>query len=166
MTVAVRRSSDRANNKARSTAIYFNRRKNMADTREGEAAGTARTWTDKAGNQAKGTTQEAGAKAKEATAGMLENVKDKVQDVAAGASELVGKAKDTAQEWASSVGDAAVQVKDKAQAVAGFAVENVRAAEQDVTAFIRRYPLPALLVGFGVGFLLGQVLRRRSSGAG
>jgi ElaB/YqjD/DUF883 family membrane-anchored ribosome-binding protein len=138
---------------------FFRRRKTMADMREkiSEGAGTARAWTEKAADQAK---QAAGAKTKEATSGIVGAVTEKVQEVAAGASELAGKAKDTAQEWASSVGDAAVQVKDKAQAAAGVATEKVGELGQDVTTLIRRYPLSALLVAAGAGFLLGQVLRR------
>jgi ElaB/YqjD/DUF883 family membrane-anchored ribosome-binding protein len=91
-------------------------------------------------------------------------VKETAQDVSAGAAELVGKAKDTAQEWASSVGGAAVGAKDQAQQMASTAVEKVGDVGQELTALIRRYPLQALLVGFGVGFLLGQVLLRPSSG--
>ena len=130
------------------------------------AANTAKPWNEKAGDQAKDAAHEAGAKAKEAASGMLETVKDKVHDVAAGASQLAGQAKDTAQEWASSVGDAAVHVKDKAQAAAGVAVDKVRGAGQDVTDLIHRYPVQTVLVGIGVGFLLGQMLWRRSSSAG
>jgi ElaB/YqjD/DUF883 family membrane-anchored ribosome-binding protein len=144
---------------------FFRRRKTMSDMREkiSEGAGTARAWGEKAGDQAKEAAQAAAAKTKEATSGIVGAVTEKVQEVAAGASELAGKAKDTAQEWASSVGDAAVQVKDKAQAAAGVATEKVGELGQDVTTLIRRYPLSALLVAAGAGFLLGQVLRRPSS---
>jgi hypothetical protein len=31
----------------------------------------------------------------------------------------------------------------------------------DMTSVVRRYPLPALCIGFGVGFLLGMALTRR-----
>jgi ElaB/YqjD/DUF883 family membrane-anchored ribosome-binding protein len=126
----------------------------MADTREKieDATGRARL-----------ATQAAGDKAKESTAGVAGAVKEKVQEVAAGASQLAGKAKDTAREWASSFGGATVQAKDKAVEVASAAAAKAGDLGQDVTALIRRYPLPALLVGVGMGFLLGQLLSRRSS---
>jgi ElaB/YqjD/DUF883 family membrane-anchored ribosome-binding protein len=108
-------------------------------------------------------------------------VKDKVHDVAAGASELVGKATDKAQQWASSVGDAAVYAKDKAQdwacsvgdaavyakdmaqQTASATVERAGDLGKDVTALIRRHPIPALLVGIGAGFLIGQMCHYSSS---
>jgi hypothetical protein len=85
--------------------------------------------------------------------------------MATSASQVAGKVKDTAEEWASSVGSAAVQAKDKSQEVVGAAAENVGEVGQEVTALIRRYPLPALLVGAGVGFLLAKMLQRPSSAA-
>jgi hypothetical protein len=119
--------------------------------------------TDRGADQAREATQAAGDRAKEATSGVIGAVKEKVHDVAAGASELVGKATDKAQEWASSVGDAAVHANDKAQQVASATVEKAGDLGKDVTALIRRYPIPALLVGVGTGFLLSQVLHPSSS---
>src|ERR1700756_3410933 len=69
------------------------------------AADKANEWTQKAGSR----TRAAGKKVEESKGGgMVEAVKEGVQDVAAGASELAGKATETAKEWASSVGDSAV----------------------------------------------------------
>ena len=93
-------------------------------------------------------------------AGVAEAMKGVVQAVAADASDLVGKAKDTAQQMASSVGGAAVQAKDKAVEFTSAAVNKAGDIGQDVTALIRRYPFQSLLVGVGVGFLLAQLMRR------
>jgi hypothetical protein len=133
----------------------------MADTREKtkDTFGTASWKPERPGDQGKGGTQAATDKTKEATSGVAGAVKEKVEDMAAGASQLAGKVKDSAEEWASSVGGAAVQAKDKAQEVAAAAAEKVGEVGQDVTDLIRRYPLPALLVGIGVGFLLAHLLR-------
>jgi ElaB/YqjD/DUF883 family membrane-anchored ribosome-binding protein len=87
--------------------------------------------------------------------GIVEAVKEQVHAVEAGASELAGMAKDTAQEWASSVGGAAVQAKDKARDVASAAADKVSQVGQDLTTLIRRHPLEALLAGCGVGFVVG-----------
>jgi ElaB/YqjD/DUF883 family membrane-anchored ribosome-binding protein len=75
-------------------------------------------------------------------------------------SNLAGKAKDTAQEWASAAGDVAVQAKDKVRDAASAAVEKMGDMGQDITALIRQHPLKALLAGFGLGFLAACVLRR------
>jgi hypothetical protein len=146
-----------------------------------DTARTAKGIADRAGNQAQAATKAAGDRAKEATSGIVAAVTETVHDMATGASELVGKgtdkaqqwassvgdaavhAKDTAQEWASSVGDAAVYAKDQAQQATSATVEKLGDLEKDLTALIRRYPLPALLVGVGAGFLLGQVLHVSSS---
>jgi hypothetical protein len=121
-----------------------------------DAAGTAKGWTEAAGDRAwAGGKEPDGA----TTGGMVEAVKEKVQDVAAGASELAGKAKDTAQDWAAAAANAAGQAKDKAVELASTAADTVGDLGQDVTRLIRRYPLQALLIGFGVGFLLARVTR-------
>jgi hypothetical protein len=132
----------------------------MADTREKtkDTSGTVPGKPERPADQGKGGTQVASDKTKEPTSGVAGAVKEKVEDMAAGASQLAAKVKDTAEEWASSVGGATVQAKEKAKEVAGAAAEKVGEMGQDVTDLIRRYPLPALLVGVGVGFLLARLL--------
>ncbi len=98
-----------------------------------------------------------------AAGGVVGAVKEAAHDVAAGASRLVDKTGATAQEWASSVGSAAGQARDRARAVAAGAAEKVSDAGEDLTAFIRRHPLEAVLIGFavgvGAGLLAAQVTR-------
>jgi ElaB/YqjD/DUF883 family membrane-anchored ribosome-binding protein len=121
------------------------------------AADKANEWTQEAGNRAR----VAAKKLEESKAGgMVEAVKEGVQDVAAAASELAGKATETAKEWASSVGDAAVHAKDKAQEVVSTAAEKAGDVGKELTTFIRRYPLQSLLAGFAAGFLTAQLVRR------
>ena len=118
---------------------------------------------DYAADKIKGGTQEVKDKARtlgrapdgSMVGDIVEAVKEQVQTVAAGASGLAGMAKGTAQEWASSVGSAAVQAKDKARHVASAATEKAGEVGEDLTALIRRHPLPALLAGIGVGFAVG-----------
>jgi len=52
--------------------------------------------------------------------------------------------------------------RTRAQEAVGAAAEKVGEMGQEVTDLIRRYPLPALLVGLGAGFLLAKVLQRLS----
>jgi ElaB/YqjD/DUF883 family membrane-anchored ribosome-binding protein len=121
------------------------------------AADKARDWTQQAGNQAR----IAGKKLEESKAGgMVEAVKESVHDVATGASELAGKATEMAKEWTSSVGDAAVHATHKAQEVGSAVAEKAGDVEKELASFIRRYPMQSLLVGFVVGFLTAQLVRR------
>jgi len=136
----------------------------MADPRDRfeNTAGKAKGMAERVGDQAKSAGQAVSERVKDTTSGVVGAVKEKAQDVAAGASELAAKAKDRAQDWASNVGDTARQAKDQAQELASAAYERVGDWGEDVTVLIRRYPLQALLVGVGVGFLLGQALRSSS----
>ncbi len=114
---------------------------------------------DEAAAKAKGLAQEVGDKVRAAG-------KNPAGTTAGGVMEaLMGQAEDTAQVWASSVGDAAVQAKDRTRDVAAAAAEGLGDLGQDLTAFIRRHPLESLLMGFGVGvgmgFLVAQVMPRR-----
>jgi ElaB/YqjD/DUF883 family membrane-anchored ribosome-binding protein len=135
----------------------------MPDTKEKlkggieSAADKARDWTQEAGNQAR----VAGKRLEESKAGgVAEAVKESVQDVAAGASELACKVTETAKEWASSVGDTSVHAKDKAQEVVSAVSEKAGDVGKELTTFIRSYPLQSLLVGFAAGFLTAQLVRR------
>jgi hypothetical protein len=80
-------------------------------------------------------------------------VTEKVQDVASGA-------KHTVEEWGSSAAEAADQAKQKAQKLASRAAHTAENLGEELTALIRRYPMAALLCGFGIGFLLSQIRRR------
>lgn len=121
------------------------------------AAGHANEWTQEAAHQARSAAK----KLENSDAGgMVEAVKKGVQDAAAGASEFAGKATDTAKEWASSIGDAAVYAKDKAQEGVSVAAEKAGDVGEEVTTLIRRYPIQSLLAGFAAGFLTAQLVRR------
>jgi hypothetical protein len=95
--------------------------------------------------------------------GVVETVKEKIHDLGLGMSELASKTKDTAQEWASSAADLAGQAKDKAVEFASTAGHKVGDFGQEVTDLIRRYPLPALLIGFGLGFAVATASYRSAS---
>jgi ElaB/YqjD/DUF883 family membrane-anchored ribosome-binding protein len=74
------------------------------------------------------------------------------------AKDLVSGAKDTVQEWGSAAAEAACQTKHKAQELASTAAHKAESFGEDMTNMIRRYPMQALLVGFGVGFLLAGAI--------
>jgi hypothetical protein len=87
-------------------------------------------------------------------------VTEKARDIASGASEMASGARETVQEWTSAAVDAAGQAKHKVQEFATSASHKAENFGEDVTALIRRYPMQALLLGLGAGFLLAQMQRR------
>ena len=98
-----------------------------------------------------GTENTGGAKGAGDT-GLVDRVKE-------GASHLMDKAGD----YAGQAGDAAKQVGNK---VAGWAEDAYDATSErvgdfgkEVTSLIRKHPIPAILIGFGVGLLLGRTAR-------
>jgi len=105
--------------------------------------------TDKAkdmGSQALGKAKEMGAQ-----------VADKTKDMA---DQAMGKAK----EAMSSVGEMASQASHTVAETlreGGKYIEeaNLSGMAEDCTRMIRQYPVPAILIGVGVGFILGRAMR-------
>src|SRR6478672_5903343 len=77
-------------------------------------------------------------------------VKDKAQGLASTASQFAGDVKDKAQEWTANVADKAQDAwettKQGAQDMTSRVADTAEDAFDNVTTFIRRYPLPSLLV--------------------
>lgn len=96
--------------------------------------------------------------------GIAANVTEKAKDVVAAVGEAAGQAKDKVQEWASTAVEKAGEAKDEVQEWAATATdktgEAVKGFGRELTGLIRRHPFPALLVGFGVGFMLARMIRR------
>ena len=102
-------------------------------------------------------------------------VKDKAHEVAGQARDGARSALDTAGQYAGQVQEKAGEWADDAVSAAKSAgdrvghwaedayegVSNVNVGDfgQEVTALIRKHPVPALLIGFGVGLLLGRVAK-------
>jgi uncharacterized protein YjbJ (UPF0337 family) len=92
----------------------------------------------------------------EQTAGVAAAVTTAARDAASAVTETVGTAAAKAQEMA---GAAATAVTDTV-AGTGTSVQEtgVQALPGDLVEIIRRYPVPALLIGLGIGFVLGRSL--------
>lgn len=114
--------------------------KNAADTVEDKAKGIA------------GKVADAAQGAKQAGENMLHR-----------AGEMAGQARDKVEGWAGDARDTLGNVGEKAQRWAGDAYEATAESVSDfgneVTSLVRKHPLPALLIGFGVGLLLGRTMR-------
>jgi len=92
--------------------------------------------------------------------GMVDKAKDAAQHLADRAGDYASQARDKVGEWAGDAGDAARQAGHRVQEWAGdaydYASDHVGDFGKDVTAMIRRNPIPAVLIGFGLGLLLGR----------
>lgn len=89
--------------------------------------------------------------------------------------EAIGMAREAASQVSSSVSEAASYAGRKAEAATssvGGAMEStghylkedgLHHIASDVTELIRRNPVPAMLIGIGLGFLLAQVSTRRNA---
>jgi hypothetical protein len=108
-----------------------------------------------------GATHEGGLvdKAKDAAS----SVADKAKDLASAVGDKASQAKDKLQHWGSDAGDAVSHAAEKAQewgSDAAHAVsDQARKAGDELTSLIRRYPVPALFIGFGLGMLMARAMR-------
>ena len=79
------------------------------------------------------------------------------------AAEYVGQAREKVADWAGDVSDAARNAGQRVQGWAGDAfdvtADSMGDFGREVTSLVRRYPIPALMIGFGVGLLLGRAAR-------
>jgi ElaB/YqjD/DUF883 family membrane-anchored ribosome-binding protein len=122
----------------------------MADIRDrvkgaiDTGAEKAKNLTDSAANQAREAQNQGG--------GMMDTVKDKAESALHAAGDYAHQARDLA-------GQAADRVQHWAEDAYEHAGHYAKDFGQELSTLIRRYPVQALLVGFGVGLLLGRVVR-------
>jgi len=136
-------------------AVNPNAMKDRAKDAIDNTADKAKSATDAAGNAAD--------KAKQSAGGVMDSIRDEVKDVAHSVSDFAHGARDRLKDYAGDAGETARHAAEKVQDWAGDAYDATANAAGDfgreLTSFVRKYPVPALLVGFGVGMLLGRVSR-------
>jgi len=117
-------------------------------------------------NQAKSGIDNAADKAKSLTeraSDAAQTVKDQGENLINRAGDLASQARDKAQDWAGDARDAVQHAGEKAQRWAGDAydttADQVGDFGREVTILVRKHPIPALLIGFGIGLLLGRTAR-------
>jgi len=77
---------------------------------------------------------------------------------------MAGSAATKAQEMA---GSAATVVTDTAAGVGTYVQEKgLQGLSDELTQLIRRYPVPALLVGLGIGFVIARTIGTRQTAPG
>jgi ElaB/YqjD/DUF883 family membrane-anchored ribosome-binding protein len=119
------------------------------------AADKAKNATDRFGDATNGARQEGQA--------VVDRVKEGAQHLVDKAGDYSGQAREKIQEWAGDASDAARQAGQKVQHWAGDAYEatadTVGDFGKEVTTLIRKHPIPAVLIGLGLGLLLGRSAR-------
>jgi hypothetical protein len=109
-------------------------------------------------------------KTRDATRSTVESVRDTATGVMDRAKDVAGNVADTARDWASGAVNAVKDsdVVNKAEQYVSNAWEtgsryihehNLSDMAEDVAGVIRRNPIPAMLVGIGLGFILARSLR-------
>src|SRR5690348_3765313 len=122
------------------------------------AADKAKGGIDTAADRPKGMTDRAAdtlAGNQGQRGGTRDPLKQGAQSAVDTAGEYLGQARDKVKEWAGGAGEGIGQAADRVQHWAEDAYDTAGDKLGDfgkeVTVMIRRYPVPALLVGFGLG---------------
>lgn len=101
--------------------------------------------------------------AADSAAGAAGKVADAAQAGKQEGTAMVDRATDKVQEWAGEAQDAARHAGEKVQKWAGdaydYAGDHAGDFGREVTSLVRKHPIPALLIGFGIGVLLGRTAR-------
>jgi len=117
------------------------------------------------------TTPEFKDKAQEAGTTAVDKAKEVASNVVDKTKQMAGTAADKAKEMAATVGHKA----DETKAAVGSGIQSLahsiecggrylqqqdfKSIGDDVTNLIRRNPIPAIVLGFGLGFLLSRAMR-------
>lgn len=141
------------------------------------AAGQAKQAVNTGANQAKQATDaaasaadkakqgaaNAGDKAQQGGNGIMDTVREGVQSavnaVTGGTGAGYDKAKDLvhdAQDFAAKAGD---RIQHYASDAYGATAEKVSDFGKELTEVVKKHPVPALLVGFGLGLILGRCMK-------
>ncbi len=130
----------------------------MADTND------IRSQVESAASQASEQVQQAAATAMSKAQEMASAAGKRVEEATAALGERVKSAGGTLRERGpreGMLGTATGAVADSLEHTGRYIQEEgIRGMAQDLTDLIRRNPIPALLVGVGIGFLLAKMLRR------
>jgi ElaB/YqjD/DUF883 family membrane-anchored ribosome-binding protein len=100
-------------------------------------------------------------------AGTMGAVREAAEDVLSRTAEMAGQARERMGEWASSASRGAERAwestREGARDMARNVAHRAEQAWEGTGSFIRRHPIPSLLIGLGIGFAIGQILASRRS---
>jgi ElaB/YqjD/DUF883 family membrane-anchored ribosome-binding protein len=91
--------------------------------------------------------------------GVVGAVKDAAQGVADTASNIGNKVSSYADDAYKGAKDAGQKVQEWTGDAYDAAAERVGDFGNEVASLVRKHPVPSILIGFGVGFLLGRAAK-------
>jgi ElaB/YqjD/DUF883 family membrane-anchored ribosome-binding protein len=96
---------------------------------------------------------------KAANGSTIDTVKDTAQRAVNAVGDYAGQAQHKVSEWADDAQNAACEARKQVVSLVGDAGDVANDFGKEISSMVRKYPVQALLVGFGVGMLLGRVTR-------
>jgi ElaB/YqjD/DUF883 family membrane-anchored ribosome-binding protein len=120
-----------------------------------------------AAGQALDKTREAAGQVGEAAQQAVQAVGQKAEDVTAAAGQGIQQAAGSVRDYGpreGMLGSATQAVADTLEGTGKYLEDkNLSGMFNDMTGLIKRHPIPAVMIGLGVGFLLGRALAATSS---
>jgi ElaB/YqjD/DUF883 family membrane-anchored ribosome-binding protein len=137
-----------------------------ADPRPGSMGSNLQNAGDKARDMARDAVESA----RDTATGVMDRARDVAGNVGDKARNVASSVADTARDWASGavgavkdsdvVNKAGDYVQDAWETGSRYVHDHsIKDMAEDVAGVIRRNPIPALLVGIGLGFILARSLR-------
>jgi len=150
-------------NKAKDQASQAADKGREAASHAGEAVSHAASAVGQAvGQKASEVGQAVSQKAGEVSHAVGQKAEDATAAVGSGMQQLAGKVRDNAPHE-GVMGTASRGVADAIDNAGKYVEDkNLSGMMDDMTGLIKRNPIPALLIGVGIGFLIGRVLSSRS----
>jgi hypothetical protein len=125
-----------------------------------EAKGAVKEGAANIGHQAKDAASAAADKAREYASRAGDKAEQTIHNVGEGMSHLAGSIRQNAPQG-GMLGSAAGTVAERLDASGRYLREHdLGDIGEELSGMVRRYPIPALLCVFGIGFLVGGALRR------
>jgi hypothetical protein len=150
---------DQAKETAASAGQTFQEAKGAVKDAASNLGQQARDVASSAADKAREMAREAGSTAREYASKAGDKAEETMHSVGQGMSSLAGTIRQNAPQ--GTLGQAAGTVAEQLETGGRYLREHDLAAiGEDLTSVVRRYPIPSLLCVFGVGFLMGGVLRR------
>jgi len=124
------------------------------------------TATRNTPDQARETAQNVMERGKQVASNVASNVAEKADSITSKVGDTMGTAADKIREYAPKEGMLATAANKAADTIASsgkyLSEEGFRGISSDLAEMIKKNPVPALLVGLGIGYLFARATSSRS----